>query len=81
MQGTQHSRLFDRWLGRAPDYVSFGLVIVCGFLLARLTWMLFPAEPRPLLTESATSSVAVLLPRRKAWVTHWRVITCLGFIR
>jgi type II secretory pathway component PulC len=45
MQGTQHARLFDRLLGRAPDYVSFGLVIVFGFLLARLTWMLFPADP------------------------------------
>jgi len=57
MQSTQHARLFDRWLGRAPDYVSFGLVIVFGFLLARLTWMLFPAEPRPLLTEAASTSV------------------------
>ena len=57
MQGTQHSRLFERLLGRAPDYVSFGLVIVFGFLLARLTWMLFPAEPRPLLNDSASSSV------------------------
>ncbi len=56
MQGTQHSRLFERVLERAPDYVSFGLVIVCGFLLARLTWMLFPAEPRPLLTETAATT-------------------------
>ena len=57
MQGTQHSRLFDRLLGRAPDYVSFGLVIVFGFLLARLTWMLFPAEPRSLLSDSTPTSV------------------------
>lgn len=59
MQGTQHARVFDRWLERAPDYVSLGLVIVCGFLLARLTWMLFPAEPRPALTEPAVSSSAL----------------------
>ena len=45
MQGTQHARWFDRLLGRAPDYVSFGLVIVFGFLLARLAWLFFPADP------------------------------------
>lgn len=46
MQNIRQSRLFDRALERSPDYVSFGLVILCGFLLARLTWSLFPAEPR-----------------------------------
>lgn len=55
MQGSQHTRLFNRWLEHAPDYASFGLVIICGFLLARLTWMLFPAEPRPALTTAQTS--------------------------
>ncbi|WGZ94443.1 MAG: type II secretion system protein GspC [Candidatus Thiothrix putei] len=55
MQGTQHARLFDSLLGRAPDYVSVGLVIVFGFLLARLVWMLFPTEPRPLLTPTDTA--------------------------
>ncbi|WML89137.1 type II secretion system protein GspC [Thiothrix lacustris] len=62
MQGTQHSRLFERLLGRAPDYVSFGLVIVFGFLLARLTWMFFPTELRPLLNDSASSSVGSTAP-------------------
>lgn len=52
MPSSQHMRLFSRWLEHAPDYVSFGLVILCGFLLAHLTWLLFPAEPRPALTES-----------------------------
>lgn len=45
MQGTQHARWFDRLLGRAPDYASFGLVIVFGFLLARLAWLFFPTDP------------------------------------
>ncbi len=46
MQNIRNSRWFDRALERSPDYVSFGLVILCGFLLARLTWALFPADPR-----------------------------------
>ncbi len=64
MQGTQHARLFDRLLGRAPDYVSFGLVIVFGFLLARLTWMLFPADPLALSStpDAGTGQASVVTP-------------------
>ncbi|MFN3786681.1 MAG: type II secretion system protein GspC, partial [Thiothrix sp.] len=29
------------------------LVILCGFLLARLVWLLFPAEPRPVQRQDA----------------------------
>jgi len=46
MQVIQRQRWLERLLERSPDYVSFGLVIVCGVLLARLTWTLFPATPQ-----------------------------------
>lgn len=55
MQANQHARLFSRWLERTPDLASLALVIVCGFLLARLVWMLFPAAPRPVLTDTTTA--------------------------
>lgn len=58
MQGTQHTRLFGRLLERAPDFVSFGLVIVLGFLLAKLVWMIFPAEPRLPVAEVVSNSNA-----------------------
>lgn len=57
MQGTQRARFVEQPLSRAPDYTSFVLVIFAGFLLARLTWMLFPTEPRPLLTTNDTGVV------------------------
>lgn len=62
MQNIRQNRWFDRALERSPDYVSFGLVIICGFLLARLTWALFPAEPHlpgadPSQTVEQNSSV------------------------
>lgn len=57
MQGTQRARFVEQLLSRAPDYTSFVLVIFAGFLLARLTWMLFPADPRPLLTSNDTGVV------------------------
>lgn len=57
MQGTQRARFVEQLLSRAPDYASFVLVIFAGFLLARLTWMLFPTEPRPLLTSNDSGVV------------------------
>lgn len=45
MQDIHSSRWLDRLLERSPDYASFALVITCGFLLARLVWALFPANP------------------------------------
>lgn len=44
MQATRQSRLLERVVNHSPDYVSFLLVILCGFLLARLLWMFFPAQ-------------------------------------
>ncbi|OQX13657.1 MAG: type II secretion system protein GspC [Thiothrix lacustris] len=52
MQGTQRTRFVEQLLSRAPDYASLLLVILGGFLLARLVWLLFPTEPAPLLTAS-----------------------------
>ena len=46
MQVLQN-RLLNRLMERLPDYISLILVILCGFLLARITWMMFPAEPPP----------------------------------
>ncbi|QQZ28881.1 PDZ domain-containing protein [Thiothrix subterranea] len=57
MQGTQRARFVEQLLSRAPDYASFVLVILAGFLLARLAWMLFPAAPRPLLTSNDSGVV------------------------
>lgn len=55
MQGIQQQRLLQNVLERAPNYVSFILVILCGFLLARLVWGFF-AEPRPPLAESVQTT-------------------------
>lgn len=45
MQKLKQQQLFDRILEKLPDHVTLLLVILSGFLLARLTWMLFPADP------------------------------------
>lgn len=63
MQANASMRLVSRWLERTPDYVSLGLVILCGFLLARLVWLFFPAEPLPLSTEAADSALTSTQPR------------------
>ncbi len=53
MQVLQN-RLLNRLMERLPDYTSLILVILCGFLLARITWMMFPAEPPlPVVTSTA----------------------------
>lgn len=57
MQGTQRARFVEQLLNRAPDYTSLVLVILGGFLLAKLVWMLFPTEPRPLLTSNDSGLV------------------------
>lgn len=59
MQAIRGNRWLNQFLERAPDYLSLVLVIVCGFLLARLVWVLFPADPShlptavPVATDSA----------------------------
>ena len=45
MQKLKQQQLLDRMLEKLPDHVTFLLVILSGFLLARLTWSLFPADP------------------------------------
>ncbi len=57
MQGTQRARFVEQLLNRAPDYASFVLVILAGFMLARLLWGLFPTDQRPLLTSNDSGQV------------------------
>lgn len=45
MQKLKQQQFFDRILEKLPDHITLLLVILSGFLLARLTWMLFPADP------------------------------------
>ena len=52
MQELRSEKMFDRMLEKLPDHVTLLLIIVSGFLLARLTWMLFPAETQPLLADT-----------------------------
>lgn len=54
MQKLKQQQLLDRMLEKLPDHVTFLLVILSGFLLARLTWTLFPADPA--LTLAANQS-------------------------
>ena len=42
MQKLRQQQLFDRVFDRLPDHVTLLLIIISGFLLARLTWMMFP---------------------------------------
>lgn len=51
MQELRSEKMFDRMLEKLPDHVTLLLIIVSGFLLARLTWMLFPGEAQPTLAE------------------------------
>ncbi|HPQ96644.1 MAG: hypothetical protein KDI44_05205 [Thiothrix sp.] len=53
MQKLKQQQLFDRVFEKLPDHVTLLLIIVSGFLLARLTWTLFPADPG--ITESPMS--------------------------
>jgi type II secretion system protein C len=64
MQSTQRARFFEQLLSHAPDYTSFLLVILGGFLLARLTWMLFPSDLPPLLAAGDTGMVNSTTPAK-----------------
>lgn len=65
--------VFARLLERVPDYVSLGLVILCGFLLARLVWMFVPstavAPPTAVTTSPSTDSSAAPPPEENALAT------------
>lgn len=54
MQKLKQQQLLDRMLEKLPDHVTFLLVILSGFLLARLTWTLFPADPSLTLAANQT---------------------------
>ncbi|TXH68941.1 MAG: type II secretion system protein GspC [Thiothrix sp.] len=54
MQKLKQQQLLDRMLEKLPDHVTFLLVILSGFLLARLTWTLFPADPAALTAANQT---------------------------
>jgi len=54
MQKLKQQQLLDRMLEKLPDHVTFLLVILSGFLLARLTWTLFPADPAALNAANQT---------------------------
>ncbi|MFZ1344908.1 type II secretion system protein N [Thiothrix eikelboomii] len=54
MQKLKQQQLLDRMLEKLPDHVTFLLVILSGFLLARLTWTLFPADPALNLAANQT---------------------------
>ena len=64
MPSVQQQRAFSgsfnsvltRLLERIPDYASLGLVILCGFLLARLVWMFIPNSALP--TDTAIAPTA-----------------------
>lgn len=54
MQKLKQQQLLDRMLEKLPDHVTFLLVILSGFLLARLTWTLFPADPAAIHAANQT---------------------------
>lgn len=64
MQKLKQQQLFDRVFDRLPDHVTLLLIIISGFLLARLTWMMFPSDPSisaAITTEQAADTgVSVL---------------------
>ncbi|MCB1637738.1 MAG: hypothetical protein KDI15_02705, partial [Thiothrix sp.] len=68
MQKLKQQQLFDRVFEKLPDHVTLLLIIVSGFLLARLTWTLFPADPG--ITQSpvtmADTGVAVIPAHARA---------------
>lgn len=45
MQSLNQRTWVGRLLDRIPDYLTLTLIVVCGSLLARLTWLMFPADP------------------------------------
>ncbi len=60
MQKLRQQQLFDRVFDRLPDHVTLLLIIISGFLLARLTWMMFPSDPTligSVATEQEVSSL------------------------
>ena len=69
MQKLKQQQLFDRIFDRLPDHVTLLLIIISGFLLARLTWMMFPSDPSliaPLANEQEAQGVSVIKAHAKS---------------
>lgn len=65
MQKLKQQQFFDRVLEKLPDHVTLLLVILSGFLLARLTWMLFPADPAlSMVTTAVPSETVEVIPAK-----------------
>ncbi|MEZ5536610.1 MAG: type II secretion system protein N [Thiolinea sp.] len=63
MQKLKQQQMFDRVFERLPDHVTLLLIIISGFLLARLTWMMFPSDPSitaRVETEQTDQGVSVM---------------------
>lgn len=69
MQDTNQKQWLSRVLTRVPDYITLGLIVVSGSLLAQLTWLMFPAQPNtnlantPQTNEIASNVVQAQAPR------------------
>ncbi|MGB1255785.1 MAG: type II secretion system protein N, partial [Thiolinea sp.] len=69
MQKLKQQQLFDRVFDRLPDHVTLLLIIVSGFLLARLTWMMFPSDPSLIAeipVEQESQGVSVIKAHAKS---------------
>lgn len=68
MQKLKQQQLFDRVFEKLPDHITLLLIIISGFLLARLTWMMFPADPSiaaPLAQQPESQGVSVIQAHAK----------------
>lgn len=62
MQSLNQRTWVGRLLDRLPDYLTLTLIVVCGSLLARLTWLMFPADPDLLARTKAQYEIAGTAP-------------------
>ena len=58
MQSLNQRTWVGRMLDRMPDYLTLTLIVVCGSLLARLTWLMFPADAELLAHNQAQQELA-----------------------
>lgn len=58
MQSLNQRTWIGRLLDRLPDYLTLTLIVVCGSLLARLTWIVFPADPDQIARAKAQQEMA-----------------------
>ncbi|WP_020559073.1 type II secretion system protein N [Thiofilum flexile] len=58
MQSLNQRTWVGRLLDRMPDYLTLTLIVVCGSLLARLTWLMFPADADLIAYNQAQQELA-----------------------